>query len=645
MVGRNLANTVSTYGILVVISLVLGLFAIWVINAGNNHDRVAQVSLEYQEVINTTRMLSSLRATATSLYQMATNTNPVERELLAQRYHRAHGDYQEARLAILDLSLQSAKDHHTLREADPLYEAIKKHQSLALELVKAGESQRAQQLLATHVGPLEDQIARVIERMSASQNAVIGRELNSLVDQLHFVNSLLALVGTITVLWAGLTVYTLRRTARAESEASAQTQRIRALYEAASVPAESVGVQIDEMLRIGCRLLNLPIANVCRIDNAARTCIFVHEVTTLGSPNQDAKEPKILPMDKAFCSIPYVYEERLALHHVSTSPYREHPCYEYAHLESYIAVPVWISGEKFGTVNFAGREPRDTPFRESDLEVITLIARLISVALERQLSEYVKVQKEIAEQANKTKSRFLANMSHELRTPLNAIIGYSELVAEELADTVHAELVPDIHKIHKSGKHLLSLINDVLDLSKIEAGKFEIKREEFQLNSLVDEVVEISKPTIDRNGNTFERRDEFRDPAMFTDPMRLKQVLCNLLSNAGKFTRAGTVTLITSEEITASGSHIVFRVCDTGIGMAPEQLEMLFQPFLQAHSHATSLGGTGLGLVISRRLSRLMGGDITVSSQVGQGTTFTVSIPARLEAPVREINDESIALA
>ena len=242
------------------------------------------------------------------------------------------------------------------------------------------------------------------------------------------------------------------------------------------------------------------------------------------------------------------------------------------------------------------------------------------------------VAKEAAEQANRTKSAFLANMSHELRTPLNAIIGYSEMLQEECEDLGHDDYVPDLKKIHSAGKHLLALINDILDLSKIESGKMELYVEDFDVAQLVKDVKSTIYPLIEKNANALEVRCPDDLAPMHADMTRLRQVLFNLLSNASKFTDHGTVSLLVERETGPDGTPwLAFHVKDTGIGLNPEQLGKLFQAFVQADaSTSRKYGGTGLGLVISRRFCQMMGGDITVTSEVGKGSCFSVRLPLRV---------------
>ncbi len=235
-----------------------------------------------------------------------------------------------------------------------------------------------------------------------------------------------------------------------------------------------------------------------------------------------------------------------------------------------------------------------------------------------------------AEQASRTKSSFLANMSHELRTPLNAIIGYSEMLLEDAVDRGDAASESDLRKIETSGKHLLGLINDILDLSKIEAGRVETYLEPVEITKLVAELCPIVEPLIAKNGNTLQVTCAPDIGVMNTDVTKLRQGLLNLLSNAAKFTKGGLVTLEVRRETRADDTPwIVFKVKDSGIGMTPEQMGRLFQAFTQADSSTTrNFGGTGLGLTITRHFCMMLGGGVDVESTPGEGSTFTISLPA-----------------
>jgi signal transduction histidine kinase/DNA-binding response OmpR family regulator/HAMP domain-containing protein len=238
------------------------------------------------------------------------------------------------------------------------------------------------------------------------------------------------------------------------------------------------------------------------------------------------------------------------------------------------------------------------------------------------------------EVASRYKSEFLANMSHELRTPLNAIIGYSEMLQEEADDLGYEDFSPDLQKINAAGKHLLALINDVLDLSKIEAGRMDLYLERFALATLIQDVVTLIQPLVDKNANHLEVHCPADLGSIYADLTKVRQSLFNLLSNACKFTQHGTIALTVMRQTDAGVDWITLSVRDTGIGMSPAQMDKLFQAFSQADaSTSRQYGGTGLGLAISKRFCQMMGGDITVTSTVGQGSTFSIQLPGDVVDP------------
>jgi len=274
-----------------------------------------------------------------------------------------------------------------------------------------------------------------------------------------------------------------------------------------------------------------------------------------------------------------------------------------------------------------------------------VVLAMEDVTERRRAEEEVAKAKEASEAANRTKSLFLANMSHELRTPLNAIVGYSEMLQEESVEQGLDSFSTDLEKINQSGRQLLALINDILDLSKIEAGKMELYLETFDLSALIDDVAATISPMVEKNSNVLHIERAKNLGGIRADQVKVRQALYNLLSNAAKFTHEGTITLNAERQMMDDAEWIVFRITDTGIGLSPEKIVKLFQDFTQADASTTrKFGGTGLGLALTRRFCQMMGGDVTVSSVPGKGSTFTIKLPAIVHEVKLELPMDAVAV-
>ncbi len=264
------------------------------------------------------------------------------------------------------------------------------------------------------------------------------------------------------------------------------------------------------------------------------------------------------------------------------------------------------------------------------------IAFFVIRHISRSEAELVLAREE-AQTANQHKSTFLANMSHELRTPLTAILGYSELLIEKARERNLDDMALDLQKVTDSGRVLLSLINDILDLSKVESGRMELDIHDFDVTALIDDITETLTPVIEKNANKLEIECSREIGTMHSDPNLLRQVLLNLLGNASKFTSAGCIRFTSKRETRDSRDWMIFSVNDNGIGISEEQLSHLFQAFYQGDASTTrKYGGTGLGLAISKRFCNMLGGELSVTSKLGVGSTFKVELPASVSEPGTE---------
>jgi signal transduction histidine kinase len=307
--------------------------------------------------------------------------------------------------------------------------------------------------------------------------------------------------------------------------------------------------------------------------------------------------------------------------------------YEIDPSKSLLICPLKIKGTAIGVIAFTNKSESVVLSEEEIDRIQRYVTPLSTMIRNARLFEAAQCARAEAVESSQAKSQFLANMSHELRTPLNAILGYSEMLQEEAAENSHDEYVPDLERIHASGHFLLALINGVLDLTKIEAGKMEVTLEQFCLADLLTEVASTAGPLAQKNGNLLELGDFSSLGQMHSDPTKIRQIILNLLSNSSKFTNQGSISLSAQRESNGDEDWLVVRVVDSGIGMAADQLEQVFAAFAQAdNSTSRKYGGTGLGLTITREFCEMLSGTIEVESELEAGTTFTVRLPMNVRS-------------
>ena len=391
-------------------------------------------------------------------------------------------------------------------------------------------------------------------------------------------------------------------------------------------------------LRTVFEILVESIARLCRVEQAAILRLIdgeFHIIAAHGSEEfKHYMQSHPIAIDRSSVAGRAALEGRtVQVADVLADPeYAKHETQRVGGFRTVLGVPLLREGAAIGAVLLTRSEVE--PFTQQQIDLITTFADQAVIAIANvSLFDEIQDKSRQLEQASQHKSQFLANMSHELRTPLNAIIGYSEILQEDAADLGQDNLVADLKKIESAGRHLLGLINDILDLSKIEAGKMDIYLEDVEIVPLLEEVRSIIVPMAEKNANVLEYRLADNLGSMRTDRTKLKQSLLNLFSNGSKFTENGRLTL-TVQRFETDKPMVSFAVSDTGIGMTEEQLGRLFQAFNQADASTTKkYGGTGLGLAITRNFCQLLGGNVTVTSKPGEGSTFTIVLPDSPVAP------------
>lgn len=619
------STAIITSGFVTIVVCLLVLLSVWVSNVSTNEVILNEIANTQFETRQIAIMRNAAYRRALALHRMSIMDDPFDQEEEERRFRLLGGIF----LTEQDDILSRPKTGQEKLAWDEVRKTLNKGgraQNQVLGMILNEQLDEANKLLLNEVVPTQDIFVDQISSILDDQRKNVENKISDVVHRNQTTYWLIGLFGSVALMLGAFTIFVVQRTGKTEEALLDQGKRIRELYEVSSKAGLDIDEQISEMLKLGCRLLNLEIAKVCRIDLDKGTNTFLHT----HAPEAYGVNPGIsLPLGKTFCSITFASEDAIAINNTGKSKHANSRYYEFSQLESYIAANISVRGEKYGTVNFSSRYPRVKPFTDTDKDLVNLIGSWVGLSLEREMNqEELYEAKENAELANKTKSSFLANMSHELRTPLNAIIGYSELMIEDKTTSSEAQKLQDLNNISSSGHHLLSLINDILDISKIEAGKVELSICETDINKLIDETIETIRPSLKKNNDTLVVNNEASLAYAMVDPIRLKQALINLFGNAVKFTENGVITINAEHTLHEDKTWITIQVIDTGIGIAEDEIDILFQPFQQSSTGSEiKYGGTGLGLAISRRICRLMGGDISIQSTEGKGSTFTIWLP------------------
>jgi len=623
------------FGFVLVMAFLVSLMVIWTQNISHNNKHISQATTQLIETQNMFTLRDAAYQRAIILFRMAAMEDTFDRNDEFISYKQLTDKYKQAQNKLHGYEHIGGNQALAWKRVVPMLALNADLQNETVSLILEDQINKAQELLLEQLKPAQDIAMAELSSLFTMKRTALERKLadararNNLSYMLIVVLSIVVLGISGFIAWL-----VVRLVNKSEMKLINRTEEIQSLYALSGNPDLSVCDKIAATLNLGCHSFGMEIGKVCRVNVEKNTNTFLY---TVAPQDFNIFDNTTVPLDKTFCENVMLSDEPIAIDDVRQSAYNQNPCYEFSQLESYIAAPIYMHGEKFGTVNFSSRKSRAERFSGSDKDLIGLVANWVSVVLEKeQVQTELKQAKDTAELANRAKSGFLANMSHEIRTPLTAILGFSETLVDSHLSKKDQQQA--LSSIIRSGHSLQQIINDILDLSKIEAEQLELERIEVSPFQLMVDVEQVLGMRARDKGLRFEVLYDFPIPKyVLTDPTRIKQILLNICGNAIKFTEAGNVAVTLS--YAAETSQLIVKVVDTGIGMSEEEMGRVFDVFTQVDTSSTrKYGGAGLGLCISQQLANKLGGAIHCQSERGEGSQFVISISVSINNNVEFVN-------
>ncbi|MBB3209238.1 signal transduction histidine kinase/CheY-like chemotaxis protein/CHASE3 domain sensor protein [Rhodopirellula rubra] len=608
--GRDWTRWLAPTGLMIALAMLL-------LTGLATYRNVREFADSAEWVVHTREVLASLEALSSDLSEAESTARAfylTNEDRYRDEYQTSIVDAREHEAALLEQTKDNAVQHARMRELSALIEPkiLSMSTYASADSISAEDDLWRSQTLRNDSSLMREIRDRVAELNEAERKLLVERTENyrSMMWQTRWAVIASTLLATALVVG---TYLLLRRHWRLSDLSTTSERRHHR--------------EKDELARYNQRLLESTGEGIYGIDANGR-CTFINRAGALllGGKPADFQ-------DKDMHAVVHYAKPDGTVYELQECPiYRSMRTGDGCRVDDEV---FWRLDGKSVPVEYSSFPLRGTGVDSELIEGAVVTFAGISARLRSQ--NELREAKELAEAANESKSQFLANMSHELRTPLNAVIMYSELLAEEAEDHNVPSFIPDLKRIRFAGKHLLELVNGVLDLSKVEAGKMEVFAEQFSVPKMIEEVIATVEPLVEKNRNVihfeiFDGVDEIQG-----DVTKLRQVLYNLLANASKFTEDGKITVRVGQNV--EQNKLIIDVEDTGIGMTEEQVDRLFQPFMQADASTTrKYGGTGLGLAIIKRFTDLMLGNVSVASVKGEGTTFTVTVPTKLNSTPQAVS-------